>query len=88
MFYKNFINHPKKLLHLLKLKSLSEKHYCKLQIKCLVCLLIEYNSLLIKHNSLLKIIHINFKLVVRKYERGCVHSRKKHAVDGEFVIKH
>ena len=30
MFYKNFINHCKKLLHLLHLKSISEK--CSLQI--------------------------------------------------------
>ena len=36
---------------------------------------------IVKYNSLLKIIHINFKLV-QKYERGCVHSRKKHAVLG------
>ena len=34
----------------------------------------------IKHNSLLKIIYINFKLMVRKYHRGCVHFRKKIAV--------
>ena len=34
MFYKKIINHCEKLLHLLKLKSISEKRiYCKLQIK-------------------------------------------------------
>ena len=33
MFYKKIINHQKKSLHLLKLKSLSEKVYCKLQKK-------------------------------------------------------
>ena len=46
----------------------------------------------VKPNSLLKIIHIHFKLVVQKYERGCMHSHKKHShdlkFDGEFVIKH
>ena len=33
MFYKKFINHRKKLLHLLKLKSISEKRLFKLQMK-------------------------------------------------------
>ena len=42
--------------------------------------------------SLLKIIHLSFKLVARKYERGCVHFHKKHTVlgdkfDDKFVIK-
>ena len=33
MFYKIFKNHRKKLLDLLKLKSISESEYCKLQTK-------------------------------------------------------
>ena len=33
MFYKIFKNHRKKLLDLLKLKSISESEYCKLQMK-------------------------------------------------------
>ena len=44
------------------------------------------------NNALLKI-HIIFKLVVRKYKRGCLHFLKKTCslgldLDGEFVIKH
>ena len=38
----------------------------------------------IKHNSLLKIIRINFKLVVQKHKRGCMHSRKTHNLDLNF----
>ena len=51
-----------------------------------------FHETTVNHNSLQKIIHINFKLVVQKYERECVHSRKKHSLglnlDGKFDIKH
>ena len=35
------MNHCKKLPYLLKLKSISEKHYCKLQIKNISYVLID-----------------------------------------------
>ena len=57
--------------------------YFKLQIKNMSYMLIEqfqkvFHETTVKHNSLQKIIQINFKLVVGEYERECVHSRKKH----------
>ena len=48
----------------------------------------------VKDNSLQKITDINSKLVVRKYERGCMYSQKKKTCSlglnfgGKFVIKH
>ena len=44
----------------------------------------------VKCNLPSKIIHINFKLVAQKYERGCVYFCKKHLslnFDGKIVIK-
>ena len=40
MFHKKFINHRKKLLHLLKLKSISEKDLFNRDLNC-VCLVQE-----------------------------------------------
>ena len=42
MFYKNFINNHKKLLHLLKLKSVSEKAWKKIH-----ALMLKYSDLFI-----------------------------------------
>ena len=69
--FQKFYKHRKTLLHFLKLRKYLKNVYCKLQIKNMFYMLINqfqrvFYKTSVKHNSLMKMIGINFKLVVQK----------------------
>ena len=54
MFYKNFVNHRKKFLHLLKIKNIYLKNvYCKLQIKSVSYMLLDLKKI---HALMIKVL--------------------------------